>query len=284
MIWRWIQRLTAVIGVLITLLVIVVIIRTNPDPWSAQEIEKLTIGLNEAAAIGVPHDFLMQKQLRSTHLALLEKVEVGVTLSKEESLQYRHVFQQTLQDSQGFLAAFDRQLTVLSNHAMQDANNVDTHGVAGHHDHHDVSARANFAGLLDSLDQLDQAYTPFGRIIAANRAQKDLVDLISHLGVAPHTVSIGYGAPEIVWRNGILGGQFEEMLKAFKAAQFEPVNSARYWRDVDLALAHYNDLILSVQKHIISRTTSWERRIFGRFLSMQTLAPPVDLNRPLRRE
>ncbi len=242
----------------------------------------LTQALIEAAAIGVPHDFLMQKDVRLQHLALLEKVESGALLTPAESLEYRKIFQATLLESQSFLAAFDRQLSVLPDHAMDAANNVESHGIAGRHDHHDQSARSNFRELLTSLEQLDQARTPVGRIFYANAAQKDLVDLISHMGVAPHTVSVPYEAPDRPWPDAALGSVFEEMLKAFKAAQFEPVNSPAYWQHVDEALARYNALILAVQERVVAKTARWERRIAGRFNAVQTFAPPVDLKRQPR--
>jgi hypothetical protein len=167
---------------------------------------------------------------------------------------------------------------------MDMANNVETMGIAGQHDHHDVSASANFAALLGSLDALDHASNAFSRIRYANAAQKDLVDLISHMGVAPHTVSVPYVAPTKAWPDAEVGGEFEGMMRAFKEAQFEPVNSIPYWAAIDLALKNYAALILSVQTHVVGHTQTWERRVAGRFLSPQTLAPPVDLNRPLRRK
>jgi hypothetical protein len=260
------------------------IARTNPDPWSAEEITRLTVGLNEAAAIGVPHGFLMSNVERAAHLALLEKVEVGAVLTPAESLEYRYIFQKTLQESQRFLGAFDGELTIIPDHAMDMANNVETKGIAGYHDHHDVSARANFAALLQSLLALDQAENAFARMRYANAAQKDLVDLISHMGVAPHTVSVPYLPPAKAWPDAELGAEFEGMMKAFKDAQFEAVNSTAYWAAIDVALENYAALILSVQAHVVAHTAPWERRVAGRFLSPQTLAPPVDLHRPLRRK
>ncbi len=283
-IWLWARRLILPPIAVAMVAAVYFYVRTSSEPWSQQEVSNFTIALNEAAAISVPHDFLMASGIRAAHLALLKKVESGAVLSDAESLNYRLIFQQTLEKSQRFLSAFDQQLTVLSNHAMHEGNNVNAAGIAGNHDHHDYSARQNFAGLLISLDQLDAAGTPLGRIVAANGIQKDLVDLISHLGVAPYTVSVSYRAPEIPWQDSELGDKFEAMLLAFKAAQFTLVNSAAYWVQIDIGLARYNELILLVQNRVIARTKPWERRIAGRFLSPQTLAPPVDLNRNLRRK
>ena len=205
-------------------------------------------------------------------------------MSADESLEYRHVFQAALQENQRFLSAFDSELTILPDVCMAMPNNVASLGIAGLHDHHDVSARANFSAILHSLEQLDAADNSFSRIRYTNAVQKDLVDLISHMGVAPHTVSVRYIPPEVPWQDIELGAIFEEMMKSFKAAQFEEVNSPPYWSAIDVALAKYSELILALQDRIVARTSSWERRIAGRFLSPQTLAPPVELNRPLRRK
>lgn len=278
----WLKRLFALLALSFVLAFALVVARTNPDPWSQEEISQLTKALNEAAAIGVPHGFLLKSEERKAHLELIEKVENGVVLTVVEGLEYRRVFQKILFDSQKFLSAFDTELSVLPNHAMHMNNNIQNTGIVGNHDHHDLSARANFAGLLHSLEMLGQATSAFGRIRHANAAQKDLVDLISHLGVAPHTVSVPYVAPQEQWQDYELGEIFEAMLKDFKAAQFVPVNGPAYWAAVDAALAKYALTIATVQQRVISHTTSWERRLAGRFLSMQTLAPPVDLDRPLR--
>ncbi len=284
MIYRMLKRILALALLSFILAVGYVLAKSSPEPWSGEEVSRLTIGLNEAAAIGVPHGFLMSKPMRQANLALLQKVERGEILNNVESLAYRHIFQTVLHDSQRFLSAFDAELTVLPDVAMTTANNVSSLGIAGNHDHHDVSARKNFAGLLQSLHQLDKASNVFSRIHYANATQKDLVDLISHMGVAPHTVSVPYVPPDTSWPDAALGGLFEAMTKAFKDAQFETVNSPAYWTAVDTALARYSDLILAVQQRVVARTSNLERRVAGRFNSVQTGAPPVDLNRPLRRK
>jgi hypothetical protein len=261
-----------------------IIIQTNSNPWTEAEIKQLVTGLNEAAAIGVPHGYLISRQERAAHEALLQKVEAGDILTAEESIVYRHIYQKILRDSQSFLSMFDAELTIIPDHNMTMPNNVLTMGIVGLHDHHDTSARANFSGLLQSLQGLDHASDFLMRIYYANAAQKDLVDLISHMGVAPHTVSVVYVAPEKPWTDIALGDEYEAMMMSFKAAQFQPVNSPSYWAAVDVALAHYGALILAVQKKIQARTSSLERKVAGRFLSLQTMAPPVDLHRPLRRK
>ena len=284
MVFHWLKRILMCLIFAVASVVLLVANFTNPNALSREEISEFTTGLNEAAAIGVPHGFLMPNETRALHLGLLAKVEAGAELTAIESTAYRTVFQQALQGNQRFLAAFDTQLSVLPEVAMETANNCQSFGIAGQHDHHDVSARANFSALLASLEKLELAENPLVRIASANSAQKDLVDLISHLGVMPHTVSVPYVGPEAPWRDVQLGAHFEAMLKAFKTAQFQPVHSLAYWAAIDVALGDYNELIMAVQSQVIAATNPWERRISGRFLSMQTMAPPVDLTGPLRRK
>ena len=281
--WKLMKRLMISVAIGLCVFVAVIILRSNSEPWSKAEITKLTTGLNEAAAIGVPHDYLMDKATRSTHLPLLAKVEAGEVLSVQESLEYRKIFQGVLKANQAFLGRFDAELTPVPDHAMDMDNNIESHGIIGLHDHHDLSAHKNFAAMLQSLSKLDNASSVFTRIYYTNAAQKDLVDLISHLGIAPHTVSVPYMPPDQPWPDSQLGDQFEAMLKSFKSAQFEQINSTSYWAAVDAGLAHYDELIWNVQTKVVAKTTPWERQIAGRFLAIQTLAPPVDLARPLRR-
>jgi hypothetical protein len=108
------------------------------------------------------------------------------------------------------------------------------------------------------------------------------VDLISHIGVMPHTVSVREATTTQALPDQALGPEFEAMLQGFKTAQFSDVNSPGYWRAVDQGLAHYVTLIQTVQSRIWAKTTPLERRIAGRFLAIQTGAPPVDLGRGLR--
>jgi hypothetical protein len=261
-----------------------VVFKSNPKAWTGQEIENLVLALNEAAAVGVPHDFLMDRKQRSQHLPLLLKVERGEELTPAESTSYRVLFQATLQQNQSFLGRFDAELSVLHDYAMAVANNINSLGISGNHDHHDLSASKNMDALQEALQKLDAAQSTFARVKYANGAQKQLVDLISHMGVMPHTVSVVESNVETLNQKSGPGVHFEAMLRAFKAAQFENVNSPAYWRAIAAGLKSYNRLILDVQSYIQERTTPWERRLAGRFMALQTSPPPVDLQRPQRQQ
>ncbi|MCA0423456.1 MAG: hypothetical protein LCH61_09050 [Proteobacteria bacterium] len=281
--FRWFWRLGAVGLTGVAAGGLVLVLRTSPESIPKPDIRTLATGLNEAAAIGVPHFYLLSDDERKANGALLARVEAGEPLDAADSAAYRRVFQNVLFQSQKFLSRFDAELTVLDNHAAHAPNNVAAEGITGHHDHHDVSARLNFAAMIENLRQLSGADSTFARIRLANVVQKDLVDLISHLGVAPHTVSVAYVPPAEPWSDPALGAIFEAMLVAFKAAQFEPIHSPAYWAAIDRALDLYADLIFAVQGRVQAATSPLERRISGRFLSPQTLAPPVDLDRPRRK-
>jgi hypothetical protein len=272
----------AAVGTMFLVIVAAVLWKTDPVALSRAEVEKFVSGLNEAAAIGVPHGDLMTVKDRKANLSLLLKVENGEELDLSESATYRRLFQKMLQENQAFLSRFDGELTVIDDLAPGIGNNCFGNGVAGRHDHHDVSARSNFAGLLASLANMERAASSIARIRHASAAYKDLVDLISHLGVAPHTMSIPYAPPDEPWPDASLGENFEDMLRFYKGAQFLPVNSKDYWQVIGKAEASYVVLILAVQSRIMAVTGPYERRISGRFLSPQTLAPPVDLDRPVR--
>ncbi|MFZ1682095.1 MAG: hypothetical protein WAT70_13835 [Rhizobiaceae bacterium] len=279
------RRAALAVTVFVALAVGALMAATDPVPLEAARVHRIARQMNEAAAIAVPHGYLMDEALRAQNRALLSRVEHGDVLDADASALYRGVIQAVLLANQAFLARFDRELTVLADHAMHRPNNARGHGIAGRHDHHDLSARLNFAALLAELAALDEAAGWPGaprRILAAARAWKDLADIVGHLGVSAHSVSVPYEPPPAPWPDQDLGGRFEAMLMAYKQAQAEPVNSPAYWQSMDSALDACAAMILAVQVRIVSRTRSWERRLSGHFLSPQTLATPVELDRPLR--
>ncbi len=79
-----------------------------------------------------------------------------------------------------------------------------------------------------------------------------------------------------------MGAIFETMLSAYKQSQFEQVNSPAYWAQVDQAVGSYTELIEQVQTRMWQKSAWWERRIAGRFLDLQTLAPQIDEKTPIR--
>ena len=284
---KWLKYTVWSVITLVLAIPILLVLTRSSLPLSDWEISSHATRLNEAAAIQIPHFFLMDDVQRNDNLALLLKVEVGQVLSASESATYRSLFQKTLFDGQRFLGRFDGELTVLQDVEMESANNVGSLGINGNHDHHDVSARRNYKDVEIALLQLDSSQGflgSFNRIKAINLAQKSLADIISHMGVAPHTISVPYRLPGQLWREDVTSGTFENMVRAYKDSQFLEVNSAAYWEKVDEAVAGYALLVHQVQNRLWQKSAWWERRIAGRFLDFQTLAPQIDENIPLRKK
>ncbi len=248
-------------------------------PYSAAEVRRLTTLLNEDAAITTPHRSLLTDEERKFHTALLAKVESGTPLSLAESRQYRALFQAALRRNRSRLALFDSNLTVMTDLRMHDPNNVGGQGIAHDHDHHDASARSNFDDMARSLDAIGRSHGIFGSVVRirnANAAYKNLTDIILHLGTAPQTISVDHQRCAAALCATPLGADFEAMLAAYKAAQFTPVNSPAYARDVGRALAAYDRLVLAVQGRINTDLSPLERRLAGRWLAPQTLSPSPD--------
>lgn len=252
---------------------------TPADPLPSREIEALAVRLNEAAAVGVPHGFLMAKADRLENAALLTKVEAGAELDAAETRAYRFLIQKTLAANQGFLGAFDRQLTLAEDICAGEANNAGGSGIAGQHDHHDLSAQRNAARIEACLDMTEREgvlSSPL-RIAGAACAWKHAADLIGHLAVGAHSV----GAASIPSGEG-KSPEVAAMIAAYKIAQFAPVNSARYWRAVVDGEAAYGALLARIRQTIVARLSPPERRIAGPFLSLRQLAPQIDRDLPLR--
>jgi len=249
---------------------------SSTRPFARDEITSLVDRLNEGAAIDTPHRRLIDSDRRIANAVLLGTVESGRVLSSAESKAYRLLYQETLRENQRYLALFDGELTVRQDHGIGERNNVDGTGIEGAHDHHDASARANFAKLLSSLRAIETADGVLGtltRIRQARSAYKNLTDIVLHLGTAPHTKSVAYQKPDRPWPDQGLGARFESMLEAFKAAQFADVNSAAYVAAVHRALDGYDEIVAETQARVGRRLGPVEQRLAGRWLSLQSLSP-----------
>lgn len=249
----------------------------DPPKWTVDEIRSRVDLLNEAAAVDTPHNGLDDGETRAQHLALFEAVERGAELSDAQSAEYRTIYQGILKRNQGSLKLFDSNLTVLTDVGMDQDNNVGGKGIAGAHDHHDASARSNFKDLSASLQRIRSASgvtSPFVRIKNAIYAYKDVTDIVLHLATAPHTKSV----PHVPAQNrpaDSLSDDFETVLREFKLAQFEPVNSKQYIKHIHNALDRYDQMILKVQEIVYGNLSTLERTIAGRWGAWQSFGPPV---------
>lgn len=279
---RLIRRIFYIAGgfllAIIVFVCIYVIARYDPPPLSPEAIIDRVDRLNEGAAVQVPHKSLDDGKTRAEYPALFEKVERGEILSDEESARYRVLYQAILQRNQKYLNRFDWNLTVLPNVGMHEPNNVHGEGIEGLHDHHDESARSNYRDMRDSIRQMSAVQGTFGslsRIKHATSAYKDLTDILLHLATAPQTKSVPYNQPanmpvdnfELI---------FENVLREFKLAQFQPVNSSGYNEHIVLALNSYDQLALAVQSEVYTHLSPLERTLAGTWGGWQSLSPSVE--------
>jgi hypothetical protein len=251
---------------------------------SPQEITARVDRLNEGAAVQVPHLSLDDGKTRAEHLDLFQRVERGEVLSDEDGARYRVIYQELLQRHQRYLRRFDGNLTVLPNVGMSQPNNVHGTGIAGSHDHHDESARSNFRDLRQEVNRLSDAHGPAAslvRIRNAILAYKNLTDILLHLATAPQTKSVLYDPPA-VQPTDELEVLFENVLREFKLAQFEAVNSVNYKEHIVRALDSYDLLVQGVQKAVYAHLSSFERTVSGTWGGWQSLGPSVDGFEPTR--
>jgi hypothetical protein len=248
----------------------------DPPARTPQEIAALSDVINEASSIIVPHKTL-GKKIRFENLVLFERVEDGEELSQAESARYRKLYQQIILNNQTFFWSYDHQVTPMPDVGMEMNNNAGGKGIAGNHDHHDLSARANFDLLKGNLATLETASGFTGtlvRIFATAKAHKNLTDLMLHFGTVPQTVSVSY-IPTEVAAGDMLATNFETMLREYKTAQFAPVNSPAYANALHSGLAAYDKMILEVQDRVRSKLGPVERTLAGQWLSWQSLTPPT---------
>ena len=255
----------------------------DPPARTPQEIADLTDILNEAASVIAPHKSL-GKKIRFEHLALFKKVEDGIELSEAESAEYRRHYQQIVLNNQLFFWSYDHQVTAMPDVGMDMPNNAGGQGIAGSHDHHDVSARINLELLKGNLARIDAASGMMAspvRVLAAIKANKNLTDLMLHFGTVPQTVSVPYVETPFAAGDS-LAANFETMLREYKTAQFAPANSPAYVNALHAGLAAYDKMIIEVQDHVRSKLGPWERTLAGRWLAWQSLTPPMGSYRAWR--
>jgi hypothetical protein len=248
----------------------------DPPARTPSEISALADIVNEASSVIVPHKTL-GKKIRFENLDLFKRVEDGEELTEAESETYRKLYQQIILNNQTFFKTYDHQVTPLQDVGMDMTNNAGGKGIAGLHDHHDVSARENLDLLKANLANLEGASGitgPFVRIISTAKANKNLTDLMLHFGTVPQTVSVPYVATAVDPAD-TLGSNFENMLREYKTAQFAPVNSPAFANALHSALGAYDKMIIEVQDRIRAKLGPVERTLAGRWLSWQSLTPSI---------
>lgn len=242
----------------------------NPAPLGAAEITKEVDQLNDEASVQGPHFKFADSDLRRQHLALFTKVERGEVVSDSDAIQYRLLFQHILDGQQSFFRRFDKELSVLTDVGMSDANNVGGKGIAGAHDHHDASARSNYADLRAQLDRIAGTRSSAVSVYHGILAYKDTRDILFHLAPAAHSKSVPYVPPTAPPRD-TLDTLFETLLREYKLAQFEPINSPLFRQHVIVALDNYDALVQEVQRRVYAHQSPVQRTITGTFTGWQSL-------------
>jgi hypothetical protein len=278
---------TAIVLAPLAIVFTYVLLRYDPPALSPQEITARVDRLNEGAAVQVPHFSLDHGKTRAKHIALFQRVERGEVLSDEDSVQYRVVYQELLRQHQRYLRTFDGNLTVLFNVGMTQPNNVHGKGIEGSHDHHDESARSNFRDMRDEIHRISSAQGPAASLVRTRNAicaYKDLTDILLHLGTAPQTKSVPYDPQESQPADNAdnMEALFDNVLREFKLAQFEAVNSVNYKEHIIRALDSYDLLVQDVQKVVYARLSPLERTFSGVWGGWQSLGPPVAGFQPTR--
>lgn len=205
----------------------------------------------------------------------------GAVLDNAQSCVYRQAYSARVAAKARIFDLLDQDIEFRDDFGEGVANNCGVHGLAGHQDIHDLSAKNNIEAIGARLSALDNAGA-LARIGHANTIAKNLEDLMVHFAPAIH--SLGVHHSEFAAKNlpPELAGPYGRMVAGFKTAQFAPVNSCAYWRGVDQALKNYADLVIYGEGVVRARLSTFEYKIAGRWLSPQTLAPRLDIEAPVR--
>ena len=274
------RRFTIMVGAVIALIVVAsvvffIVLPYNPAPLSASVIHDRVDLIYEAAAISVPHTELDDNGSRQANLEVFQLAASGKPLSVEEGSQYRNAYQAVLLHNQNYLARFDRNLTPMKDVRMEDNNNVGSFGIEGFHDHHDQSIRSNTADLVRELDRVRNSTNPVIRVANALLSYKDLTDVLLHAATVPETKSVPYIPPEKSPGTRI-EVDIEYVLREFKEAQFQLVNSPEYKSHVHAALDRYDMVVKYVQSEIDAALGPVARTYVGNWGSWQSLGPDLD--------
>lgn len=246
-----------------------VIFVSSPKDHTRIDIEIYAKELFEFGSVEYVHS--LESPRKDGLAAVFDQVANGQPLSATLSSQYRNVYAAILQDNATRFSVVDQDLQMAVDFGMDTQNNCGQFGITGEHDLHDMSAKNNYADIQKNLNRLRSGAGFFNRIYLINDINKDLVDLMVHMAPAVHSV----GVRDVTFS---FDGEstFDRMQAAFKTAQFSDVNSRAYWIAVDSALILYADIVEDTQDMISAHSSSMERRIAGRWLAIQTIAPRLE--------
>ena len=268
-----IPRLLAGTAMVVVLVPAVLIWRQPWQPMTPAQLAAHVRALMRYGAVDVPHDMAGPDHPLA---ALMARVAAGEALSPAESTGYRLAIQAVLADNQRLFTLLDNNIVLASDAGPDDRNNCGSLGIAGRHDLHAASAASNFAEMEASLTALNMA-GPLGRIRHANRAYKSLTDLMVHLAPAQASVML-QGQPALPdTADPDRTAAFEAFRHAMTEAGFAPIGSPQHRAALAAAQAAFATLAANVQTTITARLSPLEQRLAGRWLSLQSISPRLDL-------
>lgn len=251
---------------------VVVILAQDSRPFTQPEIAIRAQALFRYGAVEVPHGLLPKGDPMAP---LFAQVALGAALDSAQSAAYRARFQQVLFAYQPLFRALDDDLHLAQDAGMTMGNNIGTMGIAGRHDLHAASAKANFTELAQGLAALPHAGA-VRKILLANQSYKDLTDLMVHLAPAVHSVDLTDN-PALPDLDPALSRPFDTFRTALKRAEFAPVGSADYRNAIAEGVTAYAGLVGEVQRQITANLTPLEQKLAGRWLSLQSVSPQLTL-------
>lgn len=148
------KRLASGAILILGLSLIGLIATTNPTPQSRSEIQVYAQQLFEFGAIRYVHG--LESPHSAKQQALFDKVKLGEQLNHVDSCIYRRAYFLVLHDYARRFQLADDDLQMADNFRMDQVNNCDGHGVAGYHDLHDLSAKANMQELIENIESLQR--------------------------------------------------------------------------------------------------------------------------------
>lgn len=245
-------------------------------PLTGPEITQRVAALMRYGAVQVPHDLAGADHPEA---ALMTQVAAGKVLTKAESQRYRLAIQGVLADNQRMFGLLDNNIVFASDVGPDDPNNCGSMGIAGRHDHHAASAASNFAEMEASLVALETA-GPLGRIRHANRAYKSLTDLMVHLAPAQASVILANSPTLPEGADPSRAALFEAFRTAMTEAGFAAIGSVEHGAALTRARQAFAGLALAVQARVTARLSPLEQRLAGRWLSIQSVSPRLELTAP----
>lgn len=239
----------------------------NRAPHEDADIAMLADRLFTFGAISFVHD-----AYDGPDQGLFDCVVKGFQLTPAQSMRYRMRYQAYLLSRQSLFVNLDQDLVLKRDFGSTKDNNIQTTGIPGLHDQHDLSAMGNLADIAASLNKLSTD-GPIGRIAAANNAHKDLTDLMVHMAPAIHSVGLLRAESIPADVPTPINTAFTQFYLGMKTAQATAINSPAYWASVKTALDGYATLTREIQNAVWATNGPIMHAVSGRWLSLQTVAP-----------